>query len=285
MRILIFGGDGRLGTALRVAYATQYELIAPARAEVEWTGAGIASQVDQYRPDFVLNATGYTNVPLAEGEGKTLAYWLNEEVPKFMAEACAKHNTPFLHFSTDYVFAGDKLAGYVETDITGPVNVYGASKLAGELAVLLAHAPNSYIVRTSRLYGDPASAPDSKKSFVEIMVEQLTTKATLEVDDLDFSSPTLVSELVAHVAKHILDVRVTPGIYHMTNLGGTTWLGWATEIRNILALPTVITARDQTGVVRPLVRPPYTLLLSTKLPSMSPWQEALRQHLAYERQD
>ncbi len=279
MHILLFGGSGMLGTAMRKAWSQKYQLTTPEQEEVIWTKEGMKKWLTDTKPDFLINTTAYNNVDGAEGEGKEMALWLNAAVPEMMAELAKEFAIPFLHFSTDYVFAGDNQDGYVETDVPAPISAYGESKYQGEKNVLAAYPEGSYIVRTSRLYGDPASGPHAKKSFVEIILNELKNKPNFEVNDFEYSAPTSVKELVSHIEKYILDERVAPGIYHMSNEGGATWLQWATEIRDILGLQNVITPRDPAQAVRPGKRPAHSVLRSTKLPSMLPWREALRNYL------
>lgn len=279
MRILLLGGSGRLGTAMRTAWADRHVVIAPEQTEVDWMQAGLETLIAEVKPEFVINTAAYNNVDGAEGEGRTTAFHVNAELPRLIAEAAKQHDVPFLHFSTDYVFAGDKQEGYVESDVPAPISEYGKSKLAGEENVLREYPLGAYVVRTSRLYGDRGSDPEAKKSFIEIIVGELKTKPSFEVNDFEVSAPTSVPELVDHIEKYILIDRPQPGIYHMTNQGGVTWLEWAVEIRDQLGYTNQITPRDPKLAVRPAQRPAFSMLKSTKLPSMLPWQEALQNYI------
>ena len=281
MKILLFGGSGRLGTAMRKAWSERYDIVTPEQGEVTWTKEGLSDWLAKTKPDFLINTAAYNNVDGAEGEGRQTAFQVNGELPGLLAELAKEFHVPFIHFSTDYVFAGDKPEGYVETDEPHPVSVYGESKLLGEKNVLEKYPEGSYVIRTSRLYGEPGTGQFAKKSFVEIILGELKTKPAFEVNDFEVSAPTSVPELVDHVEKHILLGRPAPGVYHMANEGGATWLGWATAIRDILGLENVITPRDPAQAVRPAKRPAYSVLRSTKLPSMLPWREALKNYLEY----
>lgn len=279
MRILLFGGSGRLGTAMRKAWNDKHQIIAPEQEEVAWTKEGMRQWLSAAQPEFLINTTAYNNVDGAEGEGRAQAFWLNGELPGVMAELAKEFQIPFLHFSSDYVFAGDKRDGYVENDEVHPMSVYGESKVAGEHNVLAKYPEGSYIVRTSRLYGEPATGADAKKSFIEIIVEELKTKPAFEVNDFELSAPTSIMELVSHLEKYILLARPEPGIYHMSNEGGATWMDWAVEIRDQLGMHNKLSPRDVVAAVRPAKRPPFSVLRSTKLPSMLPWRDALRNYL------
>ncbi len=279
MRILLLGGSGRLGTAMQRAWSGGHEIIAPGRDEIQWKKEGIASLIAQTNPEMIVNTTAYNNVDAAEGEGREAAFWLNAEVPGMIAHAAADYEAPFIHVSTDYVFAGDKKEGYIETDEAHPISVYGESKLLGEQHVLAAH-PGAFIVRTSRLYGEPAASANAKRSFVEVIVNELQTKPVLEVNDFEYSAPTSVADLAQHTEHYLLQDRPEPGIYHMANSGGVTWLGWAQEIRDQLGLKNEIFPRNPATVQRPAKRPAYSTLLSTRIPPMRSWQEALHDYLS-----
>lgn len=279
MKILIFGGSGRLGTAMIKAWTGKYDIASPGQSEVVWTKDGLKAFMAQAKPDFVINTAAYNNVDGAEGEGRDTAFKVNGELPGLMAAAAKELGIPFLHFSTDYVFAGDNQDAYIESDVPRPMSVYGQSKLAGEQSVLAAYPEGAYLVRTSRLYGDRGSDADAKKSFIEIIVDELKTKPSFEVNDFELSAPTSVPELVDHIDKYILQARPEPGIYHMSNEGGATWMGWAMEIRDQLGYTNQLSPRDPALAVRPAKRPAYSVLKSTKLPSMLPWRDALRNYL------
>lgn len=264
---------------MRKAWAGRYDIVAPGQGDVLWTQSGLRTFIAEVKPDFIINTAAYNNVDGAEGDGRDTAFQVNGELPGLMAEAAKEFKVPFLHFSTDYVFAGDNQAGYIETDTPNPISVYGQSKLAGERLVLQAYPEGAYVVRTSRLYGDRGSDADAKKSFIEIIVDELKTKPSFEVNDFEVSAPTSVPELVDHIDKHILQARPEPGIYHMSNEGGATWMGWAMEIRDQLGYTNQLSPRDPKLAVRPAQRPAYSVLKSTKLPSMLPWRDALRNYL------
>jgi dTDP-4-dehydrorhamnose reductase len=150
--ILLFGGSGQLGRELS-ALAQQRCLPLSALSHVQADiadSAAVSGAIDSIRPGLVVNAAAYTKVDLAEREIE-LAYRSNSVGPSILAQACSHYRTPLVHISTDYVFDGCQSAPYRENDPIGPINVYGASKAAGEQAIR-DHLPEHVILRTSWLY-------------------------------------------------------------------------------------------------------------------------------------
>ncbi len=134
MKVLITGVNGQVGNALMHQF-TEYELIGLTRQDCDLTNLDQIRQViDQHQPDLIINPAAYTKVDQAEDEPE-LAFQINRDAPKVMAEKAREYDIPLIHFSTDYVFDGEKEGPYVETDQTHPLGVYGQSKCAGEEAV------------------------------------------------------------------------------------------------------------------------------------------------------
>ena len=237
----------------------------------------IENIIKKHAPDLVINATGYNNVDKAEGEDRELAFKMNFGIPSHIATVTRSLNIPFMHFSTDYVFSGENTEGYTETDATSPISIYGESKQLGEEAVLREN-PHSYIIRTSRLYGFDGSSPNAKRTFIQLILDDATKLQTVPVNPTEVSAPTFIDDLVHHIDKHLLSLP-TPGIYHIANEGGATWMGWAQEIVKHLDPKVDIVPRDLSTLIRAAKRPQHSVLRSTKLPQMRPWQEALHDFL------
>lgn len=277
MKILIFGGSGRLGGAFKRQFKS-HKIFSPGRDKVDITDwHSLEQALNTYSPNFVINAAAFNDVNEAQGAGKELSMLVNAKAPEIIAKITAKANIPFCHISTDYVFEGDKKEGYVETDAPKPISVYGISKFLGEKAVLENH-PQVYLVRTARLYGHQPESPNAKKSFVETVLELAKNSNTFAINSSEVSSPTLVDDLAKHLDQHILTLP-KPGIYHIANAGGCSWFEWAREIVKILKLPVKVTPRDPTELKRAALRPAFSVLLSTKIPPMRSWQDALREFL------
>ncbi|HEY9219003.1 MAG TPA: NAD(P)-dependent oxidoreductase, partial [Phenylobacterium sp.] len=175
LRILQFGATGQLAREVLGRANSDIEVKALSRADVDLTdAAAVARAIDaETDVDLVLNAAAYTAVDKAEAEPE-LAYLVNGRAPGAIARACAARDLPLVHISTDMVFSGAKDGAYVETDPVGPLHIYGASKLAGEEAVLAAH-DRAMVLRVSWLFSAYGS------NFIHLMLRLAQTQAALKV--------------------------------------------------------------------------------------------------------
>jgi dTDP-4-dehydrorhamnose reductase len=280
MTILLFGGSGRLGTAILRLLSSSHTIIAPGRETLTPSDpTGLEQLLHEHKPGLIINTVAYNQVDKGEEQPEE-AFFVNKDIPHLLAIASAAKQIPLFHFSTDYVFEGTRTEGYTETDAPSPVNVYGRSKYEGEEEVLR-HHPKAYVLRVSRLYGAPATSTNAKRSFVEIIIDDAKKSSTVPVLDQEVSSPTWVDDVVRHMETHLFSFP-EPGIYHLANQGGATWNQWAQTIIKNLNLPTTIVPRDPTTLSRPAKRPQHSILLNTKLPLMRPWQDALAEFLQQE---
>lgn len=258
---------------------TGHKIIAPSHADIDLgSDEELEKAINTHRPDLIVNNVAYNNVDKAEQEERELAFTLNFGLPTRMATHAATHHIPFFHLSSDYVFEGEQKEGYRESDKTNPISLYGESKQLGEEGVLREH-PNAYVIRTSRLYGPNAASSNAKRSFIELILDDAQKMQTVPVNPTEVSSPTYVDDVVRHIEQHLFSFP-TPGIYHISNSGGATWQQWAEEIIKDLELPVTIVPRDLNTLIRAAKRPQHSILLSTKLPPMRPWQDALKEFLA-----
>ncbi len=278
MKILLFGGSGRIGTTMQRLWKNHH-MIAPSRAEVDVSdGMAIEKALEQYRPELVINLVAYNNVDKAEQDDRDLAFTLNFGLPTRLATITASHNLPFFHFSTDYVFEGNKPEGYTEMDTPSPISIYGESKHLGEAGALREN-PRTYIIRTSRVYGPNAMSANAKRTFIELILDDATQMQTVPVNPIEVSAPTYGDDLVRQIEQHLFSFP-EPGIYHLANQEGGTWMEWAQEIVKHLDIPVTIVPRDLSTLIRAAKRPQHSILINTKLPPMRPWQEALQEFLA-----
>jgi len=230
-RVLILGAGGQVGRELRRSFAGMGEVVALDR------GSANLAEPEQLRevvrgatPDVILNAAAYTAVDRAETE-RELAFAVNAEAPRVLAEEARRLNALLVHYSTDYVFDGSKAAPWVESDETGPLNVYGASKLAGEQAI--AAVGGRYLTfRTSWVYGPHG------KNFLLTMLRLGRERDRLRVVDDQFGAPTSSME-IADATQRIVEMVLSgdlsaseswSGVYHMSCAGSTTWCGFARAI-------------------------------------------------------
>ncbi len=224
-RILVTGGAGQLATALVRARGDAVVRVGRPAFDFDQPET-IAAVVAQVRPALVINAAAWTAVDAAEAEPEAAAR-ANHSGPGLLAVACRKAGAGLIHVSTDYVFDGLKGAPYTEVDPTSPTGVYGATKLAGEQAVLAAH-PGAVILRTSWVYATAG------KNFVLTMLNAARRAPRLRVVADQIGCPTNADDLAA-AALAVADRMLAGGaayggIYHAAGYGQTSWHGLATAI-------------------------------------------------------
>lgn len=284
--ILVTGADGQLGTELkRAIWPEGWRVVALNRADLDLADtAAIATKVangHDGRPfAAVINGAAYTAVDKAESDINT-AWTINALAPAAFGEACAKAGIPLIQVSTDYVFSGDKAGAWEVDDPVGPLGVYGASKLGGELAVKTSAARHA-IVRTAWVVSAHGN------NFVKTMLRIGAEREALRVVDDQHGSPTsaadLATALMMIVVRMVEDTDVPSGTFHFSNSGATTWAGFAREIfaqakvrgRPSPAVEGIATADYPT----PAKRPTNSLLSHTAIQAVygitpRPWSEAL----------
>jgi dTDP-4-dehydrorhamnose reductase len=226
--ILVIGASGQVGGELVRLLAAAGRVHAPASAELNLADEdSIRDVVRGVRPRWIVNAAGYTAVDRAESEPGA-AFAINARAPGVLGEEAAKIGAAVLHYSTDYVFSGEGTRPYVETDETGPLGVYGASKLAGEQALAASGAAH-LIFRTSWVYGATG------KNFLLTILRLTRERQQISIVDDQHGAPTWAREL-ARLAATVLASTPTEeaahamsGIYHAAGQGETTWFGFTQE--------------------------------------------------------
>ena len=277
MKILILGSQGNLGQDLvSVFSAAGHDVVGCDRDELDVTDHAAARAMIGRGFSAVINAVAYNNVDAAEdAANRPIAWKLNAEVPGELAQACREAGATFVHYSTDYVFAGDKPEGYIESDIPTPISAYGESKFAGEQAVAAAGG-KWYVCRLSKIYGKPGPSKLSKPSFVSVMVGLAKTKPELTIVDEEVGSPTYTHD-VATATLRLLTEQFPPGIYHLVNEGpGVTWYGFAEEFFTLLGIKTPRKPVTSAAFPKPAKRPPFAALRNTKFPPLRTRLDALR---------
>ena len=223
MRILITGINGQVGHAL-MQNLTEHELIGLTRQDCDLTSLDQIKQViDHHKPELIINPAAYTKVDQAEDEPE-LAFKINRDAPKVMAEKAREYNIPLIHFSTDYVFDGEKEGVYVEDDLTHPLGVYGQSKFAGE-EVIQAVGGLIYIFRTSWVYSSVGH------NFFLTMKQLSFERDELKVVVDQFGVPTS-NQFIAEQIKSIIPQlnENNTGIYHLVPDGICSWFEFAEQI-------------------------------------------------------
>ncbi|MDR3746149.1 MAG: dTDP-4-dehydrorhamnose reductase [Acidobacteriaceae bacterium] len=236
-RILITGECGQVGEALRRTLAPLGEIYSPTLDVLDLTDTdSIRKIVREFHPRWIVNAAAHTAVDKAESE-PDLAFAINATAPKVLAEEARSLGAGMVHYSTDYVFNGTKKTPYVESDATGPLNVYGSSKLAGEQAIAASGA--AYLTfRTSWVYGATGN------NFVRSMLRLAAEREHLRIVGDQYGAPTWsfeLAQLTAHAIAHTEQLAAQShcslveamlplsGLYHATGAGETTWHGFAAQ--------------------------------------------------------
>jgi len=280
--VLILGVSGQVGRELQRSFADAGELICCDRRQVDFANPEqLRNVVREAAPDVILNAAAYTAVDRAESDGDA-AMAVNAQAPRILAEEARRRAALFVHYSTDYVFDGSKNGPRIETDPTGPLNVYGASKLTGEQAI--AEVGGKYLIlRTSWVYGPHG------KNFLLTMLRLGAERERLTIVDDQTGSPTTsmaIADATRVIVDRVLDApeKDWAGIYHMTCAGSTTWCGFAREIfaqaGSLLAgVPEVIPIASS-KYPTPATRPRNSILSNEKLAArfsvrLPTWETAL----------
>jgi len=230
-RVLILGSAGQVGWELQRSFADAGEVFACDRDMVDLTvPEQLRKIVRETKPDVILNAAAYTAVDRAESEPE-IAMAINATVPQLLAQESLRTGALLVHYSTDYVFDGTKSSPWVETDGVHPLNVYGASKLAGERAI--AEAGGKFLIfRTSWVYGPRGN------NFLLTMLRLGREREVLRIVDDQIGAPTSSIDLARAtriVVDEVLDGRAGTadtwaGVYHVTSGGSVSWCGFATSI-------------------------------------------------------
>ncbi len=258
--VLILGAGGQLGRCIEDASlkANNIDWIFTNSNEVDVTSSFELQQCfNSKQIDYCINCAAYTNVEKAETE-KEKAFLINAEAVKFLAEICKKNNTVLFHFSTDYVFEGTAQMPYKETDTSNPLNVYGASKLEGE-NFIRSKAYQYFIFRTSWLYSQYGH------NFYKTVLKKAGNGEDLNITTTQTGTPTNANYLAELIVKLIEEENREYGIYHFSNLGETTWYGFAEEILKVSGLGDKIKLNKDNSYKTIASRPEYSVLDKSKL--------------------
>ncbi len=285
-RILIVGSAGQVGVELQRSFAGFGSVAAVDRESIDLADADqTRALVRRVEPDVILNAAAYTAVDRAESQSD-VAMAINATAPRILAEEARELNALFVHYSTDYVFNGEKQQPWLEIDEPNPLNVYGASKLAGELAIQ--HVGGRYLIfRTSWVYGPHGN------NFLLTMLRLAGERDHISIVDDQLGSPTTSIEL-AKATRTITEgvlrgkfgaSRDWSGLYHMSCADSTTWFGFAKSIfdgaaKQLGIKPPELTPQASKDYPTPARRPRNSVLSNQKLferfgVRLASWQTAL----------
>ena len=283
--ILITGGTGQVGTGLMLANRGRFEVVAPARAELDLLdAASIERNIASRDWAAIVNCAAYTAVDKAESEPE-LAFAINAEAPGIIARAAAARAIPLLHVSTDYVFDGSKAKPYAEDDPVAPLGVYGASKEAGERAVR-DEGGRSIILRTAWVVSPWGH------NFIKTMLRLGAEREELGVVADQIGCPTSaidIAETLLTLTERMLDRQESPGTYHFVNSGQASWHDLASAVFAYAGARGMKTARVKAITTAdyptPAKRPANSRLSTAKLEQTfgmtpRPWQVAVEEILA-----
>ncbi|OGC36069.1 dTDP-4-dehydrorhamnose reductase [candidate division WS6 bacterium RIFOXYB1_FULL_33_15] len=275
-KVLVFGSSGMLGDYLcKLLQEKGYEVERSDRAEggIDITDEQqVRDTVYESKAEYVVNCAAYTNVEKAEDE-KEIAFKVNAEAPKYMANTCKELNIPFIHISTDYVFGENKEDGYTEEYRNfNPLNVYGESKLKGEENVL-GEGGNSYIFRTSWLFGPNAT------NFIDKISKYARELPELKVVADEVGCPTYVKDLSNGIIL-ALEEKIGPGIYHVCSKDSLSRYEFAKEILSMQDIKTPIKECKLEDFPRKAVVPHTSILLNTKLDEARTSAEMLEEYFS-----
>jgi dTDP-4-dehydrorhamnose reductase len=292
VKILLFGKDGQVGWALQRSLAPLGELVALGRHSAAGLCGdltdldGILATMRQISPDVVVNAAAYTAVDQAESD-PVMAARVNAVAPGVLAAEAARSGAIFVHYSTEYVFGGDGVNPWQETDTPSPLNIYGKTKLQGELAIAQADCRH-FIFRTSWVYASRG------ENFGKTILRLACERDSLNVVNDQIGAPTganLIAEITAHVLSAI-NPTVPSGIYHLASAGETSWYDYACWVLDY-ARRHGVALKMTSAAVRPVPssefstpakRPLNSRLATTKLRttfnlSLPPWQAGVERML------
>jgi dTDP-4-dehydrorhamnose reductase len=284
-RILLTGKTGQVGYELERSLQGLGDIIALDRSQMDLSNlAQVRDVIRAIKPNLIVNPAAYTAVDKAESEPE-LAMRINGEAPGVMAEEAKKLGAVMIQYSTDYVFDGSKSTPYLETDPTGPINVYGATKLAGEQAIHAAGIPH-LILRTSWVYGMRGN------NFLRTILRLAQEREELRIVADQHGAPTwcrTIADGTAHIVAQGYGAQQglewwqqRTGIYHLSARGQTTWHGFTQEILNRAEVgkrPRLTPIRTEDYPL-PAKRPMNSILNTERLRKtfcdIPQWQEALR---------
>ncbi len=230
MRILLLGKNGQVGWELQRSLAPLGEVVALATNSPEHCAdltnlAGLKQTIRDVAPDIIVNAAAYTAVDKAESE-PGLAHAINALAPELLAQEAKRSGAWLVHYSTDYVFDGSGDQARLEADTTGPLNVYGQSKLAGEAAII-ASACQYLIFRTSWVYAARGN------NFAKTMLKLAQARDSLSVINDQIGAPTgadFLADVTSHAIRSALPRPELAGLYHLVASGQTSWHGYASLV-------------------------------------------------------
>jgi len=280
MKWLITGANGQLGRCLQKTLDSHgIDFVALSRSELDITNISLVKEsFRSINPDVVFNTAAYTNVEQAEVDSAA-AYAINQSGTENVAIASKSVGAKLVHFSTDYVFAGNGISPWRVNDLTEPLSVYGKSKLAGEVEILSQYSENSLIIRTAWLY-----SPYGKNFYKTMLTKALNSDEIVRIVSDQQGQPTSALDLAELAVKAVINGDLS-GIFHGTNAGSCSWFEFAKNIFEIAGADSArVTPVLSSEFATKVQRPKYSVLDNQKwsefgiLP-LGPWKDSVRKVL------
>lgn len=286
LKLLIIGAQGNLGTQINNVFSQDdgYDATVWDKSEVDITDRELVlKKLSGLEPDIIINCAAYNAVDLCEEDDAQfeLALKLNRYAVGNLADAALRVGAVIVHYSTDYVFDGEKREGYAEKDTPKPISRYAKSKKLGEDEVISRSGKGLkwYLIRSSKLFGPMGEFAGAKKSFFDLIIDVAGKQQELQVVDGEELSCFTYTVDLARATKKLAEDRRPWGIYHITNSGESSWYDGAVEVFRIKGIKyNKLTPIKSADYPRPAKRPKYSVLLNTKLEPLRDWKEALREY-------
>ncbi|HHQ44662.1 MAG TPA: dTDP-4-dehydrorhamnose reductase [Candidatus Altiarchaeales archaeon] len=277
MKILIIGSNGQLGSDLMNTF--QNQAIGYTHKDIEITNLdSVTKAIGHEAPDIVINTAAYHNTDECEDDPEK-TFSVNTIGAYNIAKACRKTGSKTVYISTDYVFDGSKKTPYTEEDTVNPLNIYGASKVAGEQVTRILN-PRHYIIRCSGLYGLTTSRKGH--NFPDLMIKLGKKRDELKVVKDEVLTPTYTKDLSEKI-KELVETEYH-GTYHLTNTGFCSWYDFAEKVLEEMEIQTNLKPAGPDDFPKKAARPKYSALdnknlRKTGIKEMRSWQDALRDYL------
>lgn len=271
---LIIGANGQLAFDLAKVFGQSYKVSGSTRQDFDVTDLdGVKKFFANQKFDVVVNTAAFHNTTECEKDPQK-SYQVNAIGSLNVAKCCQLIGAKYVYISTDYVFDGTKKS-FDENDRPNPLNVYGASKLAGEQLARIG-CNRSFIIRTSWLYGEGKSSKGH--NFVSLMLQKAQTGEPIKVVNDQFGAPTYTSDLSVAILE-LLESKRPFGVYHLTNSGVTTWYGFAEEIFRLKGLKVDLSPIKTIDYPDSISRPKCSVLESRKFKLLRDWKIGLKDFL------
>lgn len=284
-RAVLIGANGQVGSEIcrlwRDSGLGHFDLVALTHADIEVTDeTSLSSKLNELSPAIVINTSGFLRVDECELVPDK-ACRVNGMAVKDIATFCAKNDALLVHYSTDYVFSGNKTAPYTEVDAPEPINAYGVSKLMGEYFACYTLPENHLIIRTSGLFG-PAGSSNKGGNFVMTMLRLAAAGRSLSVVDDQVFSPTYAPDLAEAMLSLVR--QGARGTVHLTNSGTTSWYGLAARAFAESGLSPELHPVSSSEYGSAARRPAYSVLDNSRatnlgVPPLRSWEHALKEYV------